>query len=145
MKIASPRFGEIEVEEDKLITFPQGLPGFETCQRFVLVHPDSEQPKLFYLQCADQAEVAFSISSPDQFGLHYQFTLTDAETALIGLTQPTDAVVMVILRRDETPGGESGPVRAVLTAPLIINLATRRAIQKVIAQLGCDITLHPVQ
>lgn len=143
MKIESPRFGVFEVEDDKVITFPQGLPGFEECQRFVLVHPDTGQPKVFYLQCADQVDVAFSISSPDQFGLHYQFSLTDAETETIGLTQPEDAVVMVILHRDENSGGEPGPVRAMLTSPIIINLATRRAIQKVIAQLGCDIVLHP--
>ena len=46
---------------------------------------------------------------------------------------------MVLLRRaDETP---DAPVRAVLTAPLVINLDRRLALQKTLSQVGCDITL----
>lgn len=140
MQIDSPQFGTIEVADDKLIHFPGGLPGFEDCHRFALIHPDAEQPRVFYLQSVDQPDVAFSIASPDQFGLHYEFTLTDAELAAIGLQRAEDAVVMVILRRDAAEAG--GALRAILTAPLVINLDARKGLQKTIANIGCDITLR---
>ena len=139
MKIDSPRFGAIEVAEDKLIRFPLGLPGFEDCKLFALLHPDAEQTRIFYLQSTEQPDVAFSIASPDQFSLHYEFSLTDEELQLIGLGKSEDAAVMVILRQDE---GQGAPIRAVLTAPLIINLTTRLGLQKTMANVGCDITLR---
>jgi flagellar assembly factor FliW len=140
MKIQSPRFGAIDVADDKVIRFPHGLPGFEDCKQFALLHPDAAQPRIFYLQSVDQPDLAFSIASPEQFGLHYNFSLSDAELTLIGLNRIEDASVMVILRQEGDKGGEA-PVHAVLTAPLVINLATRLGLQKTLASLGCDITL----
>ncbi len=140
MRIDSPRFGAIEVPEEKLVRFPLGLPGFENCKLFALLHPDESQPRIFYLQSAEQPEVAFSIASPDQFGLHYEFALSDDELKLIGLAGAENAAVMVILRQDAS-GNAEAPIRAVLTAPLIINLDTRLGLQKTMANVGCDITL----
>lgn len=141
MQIESPVFGSVDVPDDKLISFPAGLPGFEDCKLFALVHPDAAQPRVFYLQSVEVPDVAFSIASPDQFGLHYEFSLSDAELALIGLKSVEEAAVMVILRRDN-PDDAASPVRAVLTAPLVINLESRKGLQKAIANIGCDITLR---
>lgn len=140
MKIESLRFGEIEFDEAKLINFPKGLPGFEDCHAFATIYPESDAPVLYYLQSVEDPAVSFPITSPDRFGLHYEFTLSDEELALIGLTSSDEASVMVLLRRaDETP---DAPVRAVLTAPLVINLERRLALQKTLSQVGCDITLR---
>ncbi|GAA5178053.1 flagellar assembly protein FliW [Niveibacterium umoris] len=140
MQIESAQFGTIEVADDKLIQFPGGLPGFEDCRDFALLHPDADQPRVFYLQSSTHPDVAFSIASPDQFGLHYEFTLTDDELASIELQRAEDAAVMVILRRNAEESGS--PVRAILTAPLVINLGSRKGLQKAIANVGCDITLR---
>ncbi len=140
MKIDSPRLGAIEVAEDKLVRFPAGLPGFENCKLFALLHPDAKQPRVFYLQSTERPEIAFSIASPDQFGLHYEFSLDDDELALIKLAKTEDAAVMVILRHEGD--GADAPIRAVLTAPLIINLDTRLGLQKTMSNVGCDITLR---
>ncbi|MCX9156895.1 flagellar assembly protein FliW [Niveibacterium sp. 24ML] len=141
MQIESPVFGSIDVPDDKLISFPAGLPGFEDCKLFALLHPDAAQPRVFYLQSVEDPGIAFSIASPDQFGLHYEFSLSDDELAMIGLDSADKAAVMVILRRDN-PDDANSPVRAVLTAPLVINLESRKGIQKPIANIGCDITLR---
>ena len=141
MQINSPVFGSIEVADDKLIHFPAGLPGFEDCHQFALLHPDAAQPRVFYLQSVEQPEVAFSIASPDQFGLHYEFSLSDAELASIGLKRAEEAAVMVILRRDN-PDDAASPLRAILTAPLVINMDSKMGLQKAIAHMGCDVTLR---
>lgn len=50
----------------------------------------------------------------------------------------------VIVRKEEA--GEGSPatagLRANFMAPLVINVAARRGLQKVINKLGCDITLR---
>ena len=40
MKISSPVVGEIEVSPERVITFPAGLPGFEACRQFALLHAE---------------------------------------------------------------------------------------------------------
>lgn len=142
MHIESPRFGSLEVDAEKLIEFPAGLPGFEDCKKFTLleVGEDAAAPSVGVLQSVDHPEVAFSIAEPDQFGLHYEFALTAEEEELLRVKRAEDVAVLLILRRDVSV---DPPVKANLMAPLVINAAARIGMQKVIGRIGCDITLRP--
>lgn len=133
MKIDSPRFGTLTVESGKIIEFPEGLAGFETCRRYSLFHPDNAEPKFFILQSLDNPELAFHIVDPAQFGFSYNISLSDAQSALLELADPADAVVAVIVRKEETEAG--APLHANLNAPLIINTRQRRGLQHIFAQL----------
>ncbi|MBR0567947.1 flagellar assembly protein FliW [Azoarcus sp. L1K30] len=141
MKIESPVLGVFEVSDDKLIEFPAGLPGFEGCHRFALVHEEGAEATVFMLQSADDPEVTFSLTGPEQFGINYEFPLTDEELALLQLERPEDALVAIIVRRDDEDPATAG-LRANFMAPLVINVGARRGIQKVINKLGCDILLR---
>ena len=150
MRIDSPRFGSLEVEADKLIEFPAGIPGFEASKRFTLIELGEQRPVLAVLQSADEPDVAFSVTSPDVLGLHYELTLTAEEEATLKATNPDDITVMLIVRGDdddEQPNRRQGdlPVKANLTAPLIINMSARIGLQKIIGKLGCDITLKAAE
>jgi len=139
MKIDSPRFGTLTVETGKIIEFLEGLAGFETCRRYSLFHSDNATPKYFILQSLDDPEVAFNIVDPAQLGFSYEIALTDAETDLLKLADPGDAVVVVIVWKGETEKGEA-PLRANLNAPLIINIRERRGLQHIFAQLNFAVT-----
>ena len=147
MKIESTSLGSLEVDPAKLIEFPAGLPGFEECKRFTLIEMNGKKadPAIAILQSADQPEVAFSVTVPDDFGLHYEFELTSAEEEVLHAKSPEDIVVLLILRHDDSPTRRARdlPVKANLTAPLVINASSRRGLQKTISRMGCDITLHP--
>ncbi|HTJ97427.1 MAG TPA: flagellar assembly protein FliW [Rhodocyclaceae bacterium] len=127
--ITSTRYGLIEIEEDKVITFPRGLAGFEDCTRFALLHPESDEPKYYILHSLDDADVAFNISDPATFGFSYEITLDDEVSELLGQPDTPEAVaddaVLVILFKDS----DDAPLRANLKGPLILNLQTRRGIQ----------------
>lgn len=131
MKIDSPRFGTLEVEPSKVIEFPHGLPGFENCQRFTLFHPEGEDPKYFILQSLDEPAVAFHLADPARFGFSYEIVLSDEEAATLQLTDPAQMAVAVILTKPD----DAGPVNANLNAPLVLNLAARRGLQHVFAEL----------
>lgn len=143
MKIESPVFGSAEVSDDKVIEFPAGLPGFEHCKRFVLVHEEGGDASVFLLQSVDDAEVAFSVTGPERLGVNYEFALTDEEVATLKLARPEEALVAVIVRKDGELGSPDGAgLRANFMAPLVINVEARRGLQKVINRLGCDIVLR---
>lgn len=131
MNIESPRFGTLEVEPSKVIDFPHGLPGFEDCRRFSLFHPEGEDPKYFILQSLDDPALAFHLADPARFGFSYEISLSDEEAAAIQLTDPAQMAVAVIL----TKSADEGPLNANLNAPLVLNLAARRGLQHVFAEL----------
>ncbi len=145
MKIESALFGSFEVNEDKMIEFPAGLPGFEACKRFALVHEDGTDASVVLLQSAEDPEVAFTLADPASFGIHYEFILSDEEQALLGLSAAEQALVAVIVRKDE--GGEGGSpasagLRANFMAPVVINVQARLGLQKVISKMECDVTMR---
>lgn len=141
MIIDSLHFGTLEIDPARSIEFPLGLPGFEQCRRFSLFHEaGSAQPIVHSLQSLDDPALVFSVADPGLFGFHYQLTLSDEESRLLGVESPEDLAVAVILRRAE---GAASPVSANLMAPLVINLRTRRALQQVIARTGFDVSFRP--
>ena len=131
MKIDSPRYGTLDIEPDKIIEFPRGLPGFEACHRFSLFHPEGENPKYFILQSLDDVDVAFYLADPANFGFSYNIDLSDDEAKDIGINDPSDAVVVVMLTKPDA----TSVLSANLNSPLVINLAARRGIQRVFAKL----------
>lgn len=144
MKIESPELGMVNVAEDKIIDFPAGLPGFEQCRRFVLLHDEGGAVGLYMMQSVDDPGVVFSVADPGQLGIRYEFKLTDEEVAVLGLDSPTDALVAVIVRKEERADVSPSNVgmRANFMAPVVINAETRRGLQKVIDRLGCEIALR---
>ena len=56
MKVATTRFGEVEVPDDTLITFPEGLPPFEG-KRYILLHRE-DSPMIEWLQSVEEPDVA---------------------------------------------------------------------------------------
>lgn len=143
MNIESPVLGTVEVSEDKVVEFPAGLPGFEQCKRFALLHEEGAEPAVFMLQSVDDPEVMFSITGPENLGVNYEFALTDEEVAELQLGAPEEAAVAIIVRQQrDSDSPASAGLRANFMAPLIINVSARRGLQKIIARLGCDITLR---
>ena len=55
MKVESVRFGPLDVTEDRVVSFPESLPGF-TGRRYVLI-PEKDAPILEWLQSLDEPAV----------------------------------------------------------------------------------------
>lgn len=147
VKIESTSYGSLQVDAEKLIEFPAGLPGFEDCKRFTLIEVDSlKAPAIGILQSADQPDVAFSVSAPENLGLHYEFNFTPQEKDLLRATKAEDIAVLLILRHEESPNRRraDSTIKASLMGPLVINSVTRRGLQKVVGQMALDITLRPL-
>jgi reactive intermediate/imine deaminase len=128
MKINSPHFGSLEISPDRIVEFPAGLPGFENLLHYSLFYPPGQTDPASHLimQSVEDPAVAFDIANPARFGYEYKIALTDQQCDLIGLTNPAEAVVAVMLVKDVTSGL---PTSAGLYAPLVINSRTRRGVQ----------------
>lgn len=136
MKVKSTRFGEMEVDPNNIIAFPKGLPGFEKCTRFQLFHEEKDQPMVFWLQSLDDPEVAFTVVDPTAFGLNYQMTLSDEETQLLDAKTAADIAVMMVLYNPLVEEGgklkQTSGVSANINGPILLNVNSKRGLQKVI-------------
>ena len=145
MKVQFTHFGIHEIDPDSILTFPQGISGFENLTRFKLFHEEKDQPLVYWLQAIDDPDIAFSVVDPSVFGLFYEFDLTDEEIALLQSEDPNDISVMLIMYKQSPDAAKSDNIRANINGPIIINVKTRRGFQKVLVQLQANITLKSEQ
>lgn len=149
MQIASSFLGTQDVNPETLITFPDGLPGFESAREFKLFHEEGK-PTVYWLQSVDDPDLSFSVAQPQLFSLAYEVSLSDAEAERIKLQDPADAVILLLLSKPVESGEDHGydaeqaGVHSNIRAPLIINGRERLGLQKVINTLEHTTLLRAV-
>ena len=139
MEIRTSLFGEQIIDPDTVITFPQGIPGFEDKTTYKLFHQEGNEI-IFWLQSVDDAELGFSVADPANFKINYLFVLTDEEEQLLQLTDINDLAFLLILQKNDNEG-DKPVIKGTLTSPLVINTKTRLGIQKIIPRIEQSITL----
>ncbi len=161
MEIKSSFFGEQSIDPSTIISFPNGIPGFEDQTRFKLFHQEGESPVIFWLQSLDDENLTFSVAQPSIFNINYNFVLNDAEEATLGIEDPADILILIILHKDaDQPSAikslkthalsllgatsDQPAIKGVIRSPLVINSAKRIGLQKVLAQIEQNITLTEV-
>lgn len=141
MKVDTFLFGSVDVRPEQVIEFPNGLLSFETNKRFMLIHEtDAGEPVSFTLQSLDDPHLALQIIDPSALGFTYELALTDAETALLKLDDPADAVVVLVLFKKAEEEASAG-IGANLRAPIIINTKTRIGLQKLLERVRPNVVL----
>ena len=131
-KVDTLRFGQIEVEDDKVLHFAEGLPAFEDEHEFVIIPYDEESPYVF-LQSLTTPELAFLMTVPFVFFPEYEFELDDDNQAKLDIKTQEDLLLYVLLT---IPGGKVPEMTANLMAPLVINRANMQARQIVLEHSG---------
>ena len=127
-KVNTLRFGEIEVDEGKIVHFADGIPAFEEEHEFLIIPYDEESPYVF-LQSMATPELAFLMTMPFVFFPEYEFELDDANQEKLGLTRQEDMLVYMLLT---IPDGQVELMTANLTAPIVMNQVTMQARQIVL-------------
>ncbi|MCL4492059.1 MAG: flagellar assembly protein FliW [Nitrospirae bacterium] len=120
MKFNTTRFGEIDIDEGKIITFPLGIPGFTELKRYVLL--DYKEP-IRWLHAVDDPDVAFIVTDPFTLFPDYNLKLDDEEENFLGIKDPAYVVVLVILTASESN------LTANLKAPIVFNASNLKAAQ----------------
>ena len=141
MEITSKRFGKQSIDSNSIITFPGGLPGFEHNTRYKFFHQEGSNI-IYWLQSLDDEDIIFSVALPTSFNLNYRFLLTDDDEAMLQLDNVDDLILLIMLHQSEEGQTQRQPViKGSLKAPLIINVKTRRGLQKVLPEIEQTITL----
>ncbi len=135
MQIETTRFGAISVDENRVITFPEGLPGFEEHRRFMIVpHPsasDSGGVAFQWLQSVEDGTLAFLAMEPSEVFPNYAPRVPAAELEAISVGEKKAAPCLYTLLT--VPKGNPCGITANLMAPVVVNHASRLAKQVVVS------------
>ncbi|MBP1157803.1 MULTISPECIES: flagellar assembly protein FliW [unclassified Paenibacillus] len=121
--------GEIEISEEQLIAFNEGIPGFEEDRRFVILPVDPELP-FAYLQSADDERIHFVVVDPFSMYKPYEFHIDEETQTELGIESEKDVEVWCVVTIQQSL--EKATVN--LLAPIIINSNHRTGKQMVLHQ-----------
>lgn len=125
MKIASRILGEIEIDSQNIIRFPEGLPAFEEEKEFVIIPVDEEAP-FYYMQSVNNRELCFMLANPFVFFPSYEIKLGEEEASRLKAGEKGENIaVFVILTVPE----DYRLTTANLLAPLVINTEEKIGLQ----------------
>ncbi len=127
MLICSTRLGDLDVPDDQMIHFSQGLLGFPEEKVFAFVPYQNDSPFAF-LQSVDKPNLAFLVVDPFVYFKDYEFEFDDklAQELEAGSADALQIInVVSLIDRPEN-------MTANLLAPLVIHVQTRQAVQIVL-------------
>ena len=129
VKVNTTRFGELTVNTDDIISFKEGLLGFENLNKFFVVDP-GDSTLILWLQSIEDASIAFPIIEPKIFKPDYIAKLLPADMSSIELETMSSARIYSIL----TIPSDITAMSANLKAPIVINNDKRIAKQIVLQE-----------
>lgn len=129
MIIKTKYLGELNIDEENILHFPDGLLGFESHKEFVLLDvPDN--PYFKFLQDIKNDYISFLLVNPWDFFGSYDVELVDEGLLKIGLSP--DAENQMAVFSIVTLGGDFKKSTSNLLAPIVINLQDRKGKQFVL-------------
>lgn len=127
MRIQTSRFGSIDLTQDDILNFREGILGFSNLRDFVLL--DDPNDEIFaWLQSCENPNVAFPVLEPELFADGYGFDLSKSDLGALELNSNDSFRVFTIITIPEDPT----QMTANLKAPIIINVQKRIARQCVL-------------
>lgn len=130
MKAKTRFFGEIEIEDEKIICFEQGLIGFPELQKFTLIYDEEKEKKntISWLQSMDEPELAFPVMDPLTVCPDYNPNVEEELLTPLGELKEDNLFVLVTV----TVPADIEQMAMNLKAPIVINTDTRKGSQLIV-------------
>ncbi len=129
MLIETKYLGEQVVAEEKILSFPQGLPGFQDEKSFVLLDVPGNDV-LQILQSLQTTALAFIVTNPHTIYQSYRFSLDEATMEVLQIEKESDIVILSIMTIQEPFSNST----INLKAPIIMNAKARLGKQIILNQ-----------
>lgn len=118
MKLHTKNFGEIEIDQQKIINFPEGLLGFEEEKQFVIINTEDEENPFQWLQSVTNPNLAFVIINPFFVYPNYDIVIPKIAQKKLKIKNQKDISIYSIVVVPEN----MEKMTANLLGPIIINI-----------------------
>lgn len=141
MNINTRIFGEIEIADDKVITFEKGIIGFPDLKHFTLLHDEEKGTNvgIRFLQSLDEPNFAMPVMDPLIVKPDYDPEVDDELLASVGELNAENILVLVTV----TVPADLTKMTVNLQGPFVINVDERKACQ-IIVESGAYPVKFPI-
>lgn len=138
MLINTKIFGEVEITDDKIVTFPGGIIGFPDMKNFTLLHDEAQgvSAGIRWLQSLEEPGFAMPVMDPLVVKEDYNPEIDDELLTGIGEVTADNLLVLVTVR---VPS-DLTQMSVNLQGPIIVNVDERKACQIIV-----DTDTYPVR
>ncbi|MEA3486360.1 MAG: flagellar assembly protein FliW [Thermodesulfobacteriota bacterium] len=116
MRISTTRFGDISIDETRIIQMKGSILGFEHLGKYVLLTQDEKTPFCWF-QSVEDGSVAFVVINSLAVKPDYEPVVSDDDVKLLEIASPEDVILFYVVAIRSDPFN----VTANLRAPIVIN------------------------
>ena len=129
MQILTKLFGEITIDDDKIIKFPNGIIGFPDLTEFTLVYDEEKGTEsIHWLQSIQEPAFAMPVMDPLIVYPGYNPEVDDELLDVLGKIVPEELLVLVTV----TVPKDLTKMSVNLKGPIVINAAEKKALQVIV-------------
>lgn len=130
MLVKTRYFGEIDLTEDKIITFENGIMGFEDYKRYTILYDNEKDSSsvISWFQSLDEEKFALPVINPLVAKEDYNPTVEDNWLQELGELNEDNLVILLVM----TIPSDIKEMSVNLKAPIIINSETRKGVQMIV-------------
>jgi flagellar assembly factor FliW len=137
MLVMTRHFGEIDLDEDKILYFEHGIMGFEDYKRFTILYDskENERPSVSWLQSVDEPTLAIPVMDPLVLKEDYSPKAEDELLKPLGNLTEENMIILVSI----TVPAVVEHMTANLKAPFIINSDEKKGAQIIVENSDYEI------
>ena len=129
MNINTRAFGEVVIDDEKIIHFPSGIVGFSDLTEFALIHDEEKGiGAIHWLQSVQEPGFAMPVMDPLIVKPDYNPEVDDELLKQIGELDPEQVLILVTV----TVPSDLTKMTVNLKGPIIINTAEKKACQVIV-------------
>ena len=130
MLVKTKYFGEINLTEDKILEFENGIMGFENYTKYTLLYDNEEekQGNIMWFQSIEEPALALPVVNPFYVKQDYNPEVSEEILQPLGEINEDNLCILLTL----TVPGDVKKTTANLKAPLIVNADTRKGCQAIV-------------
>lgn len=127
MEIISPIHGKMIYEENEIISFERGIPGFDYLKKFIIKEVGEDSP-FGILQSIEDKDIGFIIISPFMINNSYEIKLNEEILKNLNIEKEEEVVLYSLVTLSE----KAENITANLKAPLVINIKSKKGEQYIL-------------
>lgn len=128
MKINTPAFGEIEIDEKNVLDFTNGILGFEDLKKYIVLSNEDDDTVFYWLQSIEEPDISFVVTNPFLFISDYEFDIPESVVKQLELEKQEDLIVYSITVITENI--KNATIN--LKGPVLVNSKNKKAKQIVL-------------
>lgn len=130
MRVQTKFFGEVELDDNKVIEFPNGIIGFEDFKKFAILYDieDDRDTKISWLQSLEEPTLALPVVDPLAVTTEYAPVIEDELLKPLGNPADEDLLFLLVM----TVPSDMTKVTANMKAPVIISTEERKGVQLIV-------------